>query len=173
MTAARITPVLLVTTLLATTACETEEVEHQDQDTAALEVAEDCNEPTQLYDLDELMEALRAGKDVRVGIYYGHCTIDGSSVMDAQGGMTVETFEWFGKGAIGNDEDYVAFSKSSLVLMSGYHYLDYVKVRVYESGAVDVIAEYLNPVTYEVDMYEEFDCELDQGDGGQITIFAR
>ena len=166
-------PVLFSAALLACTACETEEQSQLQADTGALTAVEQTNAPKQLYDLDELMTALRAGKDVRVGIYYGHCTIGGSAVMDAQGGLTVETFEWFGAGSIGNDEAYVAFSKSSLVLMYDEHYLDYVKVRVYEGGSVDVIAEYLNPVTYEVDMYEEFECELDQGDGGQVTIFAR
>ena len=175
-------PVVLAAALLACPACESEEQNKrgdQDQqeeelvDTGAPLVQEECGEPQQLYNLDELMEALRAGKDVRVSLFYGHCTLDGYAVIEASGGMTVETYEWFGAGAIGNDQAYVAFSKSSLVLMYDEHYNDYVKVRIYDDGTVDVIAEYLNPQTYEVDMYEEFDCDLDMGDGGAVTMFTR
>lgn len=131
-----------------------------------------CEEPVQLTSLDELMEALETGRRVQATLYYGECTLDGAAVIDAAGGMVVEAFEYFGEGAIGNPHAYVAMSKSSLVSISGTHYFDYVKVRVYEDDSVEVIAEYLDPVDFSVEMHEEFECELDTGDGGQVVLHA-
>ncbi len=129
-----------------------------------------CDEPVQLTSLDGLMEALETGRRVQVTLYYGECTLDGAAVIDASGGMVVDAFEYFGEGAIGNEHAYVAMSKSSLVGMYGDHFQDYVKVRVYADDSVEVIAEYLDPVTYAVEMHEEFECELDTGDGGQVVL---
>ncbi len=131
-----------------------------------------CEEPVQLTSLDELMEALETGRHVHATLYYGDCTLDGAAVIDATGGMVVEAFEWFGEGAIGNPLAYVALSRSSLIAVYGTHYFDYVKVRVYSDGSVEVIAEYLDPVTFSVEMHEEFECELDTGDGGSVILHA-
>ena len=152
--------------------CDEEDVTTDDDDDD--DAAEDgCGEPVHLTSLAEIMDALNGGYQVRATLYYGDCTLDGAGVIDAVGGMSVDTYEWFAAGSIGNSEDYVAFSHSSLVLISGYHYYDYVKVRVYDGGRVQVIAEYLAPSTYAVDMYEEFECDLDMGDGGAVALYAQ
>ncbi len=148
--------------------CDEEDLTHDDD-----VVEDECGEPVHLTSLTEIMDALNGGHHVRATLYYGDCTLGGAGVIDATGGMAVDTYEWFAAGSIGNPEDYVAFSHSSLVLISGYHYYDYVKVRVYDSGRVQVIAEYLDPDTFAVDMYEEFECDLDMGDGGAVALYAR
>ncbi len=150
--------------------CDEDDVSAADDD---IDGEDDCGEPVHLTSLDEIMDALEGGYHVRATLFYGDCTINGSAVIDATGGMAVDTYEWFAAGSIGNPQDYVAFSHSSLVLISGVHYYDYVKVRVYADGSVQVIAEYLDPVTYTVDMYEEFDCDLDMGDGGAVVLYAQ
>ena len=150
--------------------CDEEDVALEDDDDA---VEDDCGEPIHLTSLAEIMDALNNGYHVRATLYYGDCTLDGAGVIDAVGGMSVDTYEWFAAGSIGNSEDYVAFSHSSLVLISGFHYYDYVKVRVYDGGRVQVIAEYLDPDTFAVDMYEEFECDLDTGDGGAVALYAQ
>ena len=115
MTLFRSSKALGLMTCVGLSACEVpEEVPVADTGEPAPLVA---SMPEQLFSLSELMGALRTGQDVRASIYYGECTLGGAAVVDAQGGMTVETYEWFGAGAIGNDQDYVAFSKSSLVLI--------------------------------------------------------
>jgi hypothetical protein len=149
--------------------CDEDDVSTGDDDDV---VEDECGEPVHLTSLDEIMAALEGGYQVRATLFYGDCTINGSAVIDATGGMSVDTYEWFAAGSIGNTQDYVAFSHSSLVLISGFHYYDYVKVRVYADGAVQVIAEYLEPTTFSVDMYEEFDCDLDMGDGGAVILHA-
>ncbi|MFH1465377.1 MAG: VirK family protein [Pseudomonadota bacterium] len=162
---------LLALALLAAMACE--EQDRDQNDTGAPAEASGCGEPTPLHSLDELMTALRAGRAVQVGLYYGQCTLDGAPVIDAQGGMDVTAWEWFAAGSIGNDQDYVAFSKSSLIQLYGEHYYDYVKVRLYADGAVEITAQYLDPVDLSVEMNEVFDCTLDTGEGGAVTLFAR
>ena len=147
-----------------------DEIEDESDDDTADE--DECSEPIQLTSLAELMAALEAGQQVRATLYYGDCTLDGGASVDAIGGMNVETYEWFAQGSIGNFMEYVAFSKSSLVLIYNEHVYDYVKVRVYSDGSVGIIAEYIDPETWAVEMYEEFECELDQGDGGSVTLHS-
>ncbi|GEM_PF-3427270 len=152
--------------------CATPDTDGQvDLETLATEDFSD--DPVQLLSLTELMDALYSGEEVTATLRYGECELDGRPGPDAIGGIKIETYEWFAEGLIGNETDYVAFSKSSLVLISGQHVYDYVKVRVYDDGYVQVIAEYLDVETFDVEMYEEFDCELDQGDGGSVSLWAR
>ena len=132
-----------------------------------------CPGPELLTSLDSIMEALRSGRTVRVNMDYGACLLDGEPGPAAVGGMDITAWEWFDVGSVGNDQAYVSFSKSSLILFYDVHYYDYVKVRVYADGAVQAIAEYLDPTTFEVEMYEEFECVLDQGEGGSAQVWAQ
>jgi hypothetical protein len=112
---------------------------------------------------DELMKALKDGYLVRVVIHYGDCEliIDGKKMEaspDAVGGMSMETFEWFSAGLLGDNPEYVVASKSVLIenpLGEGYVF-NYVKIRVDEKGRVTLIAQYLEPRSYEVLMDETF-----------------
>ena len=137
-----------------------DDVEIQNEDTA-----------TQLVSLEELMVALEEGREVTATLRYGECILDGTFGPDAVGGMKVETYEWFAAGLLGNDVDYVAFSKSSLIVLYNDHVYDYVKVRVFDDGYVQIIAQYLDVDTFSVQMHEEFDCELDEGEGGSVSLW--
>lgn len=112
-------------------------------------------------DFASLMAALKDGKEVRAVIHYGRCRLvtDGkeSKSPDAIGGMSFTTFEYFAAGSIGNPKAYVTTSETVLIShpSRGYVY-NYVKLKVYEDTAVDVVTRYLNPSTFEVVMDEIF-----------------
>lgn len=116
-------------------------------------------------DFASLMGALKEGKEVRAVLHYGHCrlVIDGkdSKSPDAIGGMTIGTFEYFAAGSIGNPKAYVTTSETVLIShpSRGYVY-NYVKLKVYDDNAVDVVARYLNPSTFEVVMDEIFYAQM-------------
>jgi len=121
-------------------------------------------EPVLLVGFEELMESLTTGHEVRAVLRYGNCTLDGAGPgPDAIGGMAVDTFEYFAEGVIGNDTAYVLFSETSFISVGANYVYDYVKVRVYEDLAVEVVAQYLDPVTFDVEMNETFDCPYDTG----------
>jgi len=48
-------------------------------------------------------------------------------------------------------------------------------VRIYEDLAVEVIAQYLDPVTFDVEMSETFDCPFDTGeiDAPGLTMYEQ
>ena len=116
-------------------------------------------------DFASLRPALKEGKEVRAVIHYGRCRLvtDGkeSKSPDAIGGMSFETFEYFAAGSIGNPKAYVTTSETMLIShpSKGYVY-NYVKLKVYEDSAVDVVARYLNPSTFEVVMDEIFFAKI-------------
>lgn len=118
----------------------------------------------QLTNYDQIMKSLMNGDIVRVIIRYGECDlmIDGvkmESSPNATGGMSLDTFEWFSAGLFGKNPAYVAASKSVLIenpMGEGYVY-NYVKIRIYENGHVNVIARYLDPENHEILMDETFE----------------
>jgi hypothetical protein len=162
----------LFTLLALSLGCELATDEDADDEQAPLEEPQVCGEPELLASHDEVMDALQSGRQVRAILHYSGCTMYGEPGPDSVGGMVVEAFEWFDEGVVYNDEPYVAFSRSNLVLMYNDHVYDYVKVRVYESGRVQIIAEYIDPETFDLEMHEEMECELDEGDGGSVAVYA-
>lgn len=114
-----------------------------------------------LNDFASLLQALKAGKEVRVVLHYAEfrLVVDGeeTTAPDAIGGMHFGTFEYFAAGSIGNSKAYVTSSETVLIShpTRGYVY-NYVKIKVYEDNAVDVVARYLRPATFEVVMDEIF-----------------
>jgi hypothetical protein len=113
---------------------------------------------------DALMESLDSGHAVRAVLRYGNCTLDGSGPgPDAVGGMNVDTYEYFAEGVVGNDTAYVLFSETALISMGTSYVYDYVKVRVYADLSTEIVAEYLDPTTFDVEMSEAFDCPYDDG----------
>lgn len=116
---------------------------------------------TPLSDFPSLLQALKAGKEVRAVLHYAEfrLVVDGNETTapDAIGGMNFGTFEYFAAGSIGNAKAFVTTSETVLIShpSRGYVY-NYVKLKVYEDNAVDVVARYLHPTTLDVVMDEIF-----------------
>ncbi|MBD3373309.1 MAG: hypothetical protein GF403_11415 [Candidatus Coatesbacteria bacterium] len=130
--------------------------------------AVDAAEP--LDDFAELREVLFTGGEVRVVADYAACEmlLDGEPVgpgPEAVGGLTIEAFEYFAPGVVGNELGYLSFSHSQLIAHRDY-VLNYVRFRVYEDGAVEVTARYLDPQNHEVLMDEGFTARL-----GEAVVF--
>ncbi len=132
-----------------------------------------------LFDYYSLKKALIWGYSVRTVIYYGNCllVIEGEAQdesPDAVGGMSIETFEIFPRGFFGNEYEYISFSENSLVFMKDRYVINYVKLRVYENDSVYIRAQYIDPVSYETVMDEEFLTAIrdEERDGG-IVFFSR
>jgi len=117
----------------------------------------------------ELIKALDRGDSVRVVLHYAAMTltVEGkeSPAPDAVGGMNLETWERFAAGVIRNPKAYVAASGTALIAHPRYgHVYNYVRLRVYEDGAVEVTARYLLPTTFEVVMDETFRGQISLSD---------
>jgi hypothetical protein len=124
------------------------------------------NQPT---DLDGIMNALTSGKQVRAVFHYQKCRlmIDGEEVEkvpDAIGGMILDTYEYFSANSIGNPEAFLASSKTVMINhpSRGIVY-NYGKVRIYQSGKVQIVAQYIDPKTFEVVMDESFYTAIGEG----------
>ena len=67
-----------------------------------------------------MIDALDKGYSVRVVIHYGDCQLEYDEVIqeksiDATGGMTVDVFEYFEAGSIGNELAFLEASTSKLL----------------------------------------------------------
>jgi hypothetical protein len=93
---------------------------------------------------------------------------------DAVGGMPLDTFEYFTAGAIGNPEGYLAASHAQLIRHPRHGYvINYVKVSVFDSGRVRILAQYLTPGTHDVRMDETFSTDIATAAGkGAAAFFA-
>lgn len=126
-------------------------------------------------DFDSLMDHLTNGKAARAVFDYSKCILkiddkEVDYVPNAIGGMAVDVYEYFAKGAVRNDRAYVVFSENKLIenpIGDGYVY-NYAKVRVYEDGEVIIYVRYLDPVDYSVNMDESFHTRIKttQNDAG-------
>lgn len=125
--------------------------------------------------LDEIMDAFKAGHAVRAVFEYKEMQLISDNeiverVPDAIGGMTLDTFEYFAPKSIGNPEGYLSSSKAVLINHPSYGVVyNYAKVRIYESGKVQIVAQYLDPKSYEIRMNESFYAEIGKG----ATFFSR
>ena len=127
---------------------------------------------------NELMQALQSGKYVKMVVEYKKCQLISDNeisekVPDAVGGMTIDTWEFFAKGAVRNDKAFVAFSASHLIQYpkgEGYVY-NYVKVKVSEDNKVKITARYVDPKSFENLMDENFFCEINDGKNGAGIFF--
>jgi len=132
----------------------------------------------QLKSFDALMDALNGGSPVRMTIYYGECRMEVDGKMeekgiDAVGGMPVSVYEYFDKGVVYNKKAFVVASTSKLIanpLGKGFVY-NYAKLKVYDDGEVQLLAEYVNPLTFEKEMSETFFTTLNDGKSGACYLF--
>ena len=137
---------------------------------AALTAAEASQAPPrQLKDFSQILAALKAGAPVRAVFHYKDMTLFindklEKTIPDAVGGMDVGAFEYFAPGSIGNKEGFVTFSHSQLIKHPRHGTVfNYVKVSVFETSKVRIVAQYLAPGTYAVKMDETFDAEVNNG----------
>lgn len=136
-------------------------------------------QPTPLKTAAEIMGALSSGRQVRAVLHYRDMAlVDEKGAPqkspDAVGGMDLATFEYFAAGAVGNKEGYFVASHTQLIRHPRYGYvLNYVKLSVYDSGTVKIVAQYLAPTTYEVKMDETFTTTVADGTNkGAANFFA-
>lgn len=131
----------------------------------------------QLKSFEDLMTALKNGEQVRVVAHYGECELISNNevqdrVPDAIGGMTVDTFEYFAPMSVGNPEGFVVFSHTSLINYGGYIY-NYAKFKVYENGEVKITAQYVNAVSFEIEMDENFFTTINDGENEGAVYFYK
>jgi hypothetical protein len=145
--------------------------------TVVLAVPALAAEPTRLQSAAEILGALTAGSQVRAVFHYkGMTLVNGQgqpeTAPEAIGGMPLDTFEHFAAGAVGNPEGYLAASHTQLIRHPRHGYvLNYVKVSVYDSGRVKIVAQYLAPGTHEIKMDETFSTEIATAGGNGAAAF--
>jgi len=132
--------------------------------------------PAPLESFDDLMDALRGGHTVRVVADYGRCELiidnEPDQAPEAVGGMTIDAWEWFARGAVRNDLAFVAFSHANLIEHPRQGMVtNHVKFKVHEDGRVVISARYLDPVTYEETMFEKLFTSIARGDQGAARFF--
>ncbi len=135
----------------------------------------------QLTSFDQLMDALKAGKQVNAVMHYVNFKLisdneEQDKVPDAIGGMELSTWEYFAQNAVRNKEAFVVFSETKLIKYpkgDGFVY-NYVKLRIDEKNKVKVNAQYLDPVTYISKMDENFFGTINDGknEGGLYLFVA-
>lgn len=137
-------------------------------------------QPRQLHNFDQLMEALNTGYQVRVVIFYQKCTlIVNNEIADTApnvtGGMNVDVYEYFAPRSIGNEKAYVVFSENKFIQRprnTGYVY-NYGKVRIDADNKVKITVNYIDILTHEVYMDQNFFGLVNDGfNEGGIYLFA-
>jgi len=126
--------------------------------------------PVPINSFADLMKALNSGKNVRVVIYYAKCQLISDNEIedkspDAVGGMSISTYEYFAQKAVRNDKAFVVTSETKLIANpkgKGYVY-NYVKIKISEDNKVRIIAQYLDPKTYETLMDESLYTSINDG----------
>ncbi len=139
---------------------------------------------TQLKSFDELMIALKAGKNVKTVIYYGKCKLFSEGVEEAEspnaiGGMNFDTYEYFDSSVFkGKRPSFVTTSETILINHRFYGYVNnYVKIKINIDNTVEIIAQYLKnrkfSAKYKVLMDETFKGVINDGtnDAG-IYLYA-
>ncbi len=129
--------------------------------------------PRKLTRFSDLMKAATSGADLRAVIDYARCKllIDGKEEpsVKAIGGMKFIAWEFFDRGVVRNPKAYLTSSETVLIAHPRHGYVhNYVKVRIYEDDAVEIIARYLKTGTMEVVMDETFTGKFGEG----VQIFA-
>lgn len=135
---------------------------------------------TQLKDFEELMNYLKTGSEVRVVLHYAQCQLISDNeivddVPDAIGGMSLEVWEYFAPGVVYNEKAFLVSSTSKLIQYpkgDGYVY-NYVKIKFYDDNSVKIVAQYLDAITYEVLMSENFYGKIADGKNNEgIFIYV-
>jgi len=125
---------------------------------------------TQLKNFDEIFSAFKKGKTVKAVFYYAKCQLISDNeikekVPDAIGGMTISTYEYFAEGAVRNKTAFIVTSETKLIQnpLNDGHVYNYVKVKISADNKVKITAQYLNPITFEIEMDENFFTDINDG----------
>ncbi len=123
-----------------------------------------------LVTFEELLETLKRGYTVRGTFYYQKCDLymDDKKMeksRDEVGGMSIESFDYFGRNAVKNQKAFIAFSDSEMIEDPqgiGYVY-NYTHIRIYEDRKVVISKRNVDPITFENRMEERFETTLHDG----------
>ncbi len=130
--------------------------------------------PTQLKNFEDLMDALKAGREVRVVAEYGKCKLisnnEEKTAPNAIGGMSVDVWEYFAPMSVGNPTAFVVFSQTKLINYGGYIY-NYAKFRVGDDNKVKITAQYANATDFDIEMNENFFSEINDGKNEAAVYF--
>jgi len=126
--------------------------------------------PIQLTDYQQIMTALEQGYTIQVVIHYQDCQLISHNEIQehaphAIGGMTIDTFEWFAAGSIGNELAYVVSSENKLIANprgKGYVY-NYAKLKISSDNQVKLTARYIDTQTHATLMDENFFSQINDG----------
>ncbi|MBK6965668.1 MAG: hypothetical protein IPH20_17520 [Bacteroidales bacterium] len=137
-------------------------------------------QPRQLKSFDELLNAVKAGGEVKLVFHYAKCELIADNekqekVPDAIGGMSLDVFEYFAPNSVKNKEAFLVASESKLIQNpKGDDYVyNYVKVRLSADGKVKITARYLNPESFKVQMDENFFGTINDGENeGGIFLYV-
>lgn len=134
----------------------------------------------ELTSFDEIMTTLKDGKQIQAVFYYNDCKLISDNEVeeksvDAIGGMLVNTWEYFAEGAVRNKEAFVVSSSYQLIanpLGEGYVY-NYVKLKITAEGKVKITANYVDSITFEEIMTENFFTTVFDGKNGAAHFFVK
>lgn len=134
--------------------------------------------PRAITDFAGLKTAVEQAQNVRAVIHYGECKlyVDGKeeTAPAAVGGMELWPFEYFPANLFGNPKGFLASSHTNLISHRKYgHVYNYVKLRIFDDGEVEIVARYLHPKSFKVKMDETFRGRIstEPGQGG-IYLFT-
>jgi hypothetical protein len=135
--------------------------------------------PKRLTTFDALMTQAKSGHTIAAVFDYAKMTllVDGKEekAPAAIGGMTFSNWEFFDIGVVRNKLAYVVSSETQTIAHPRYgHVLNYVRARIYSDNSVEITAQYLKPLTYEIVMDETFKGKISNGkDANGASFFAR
>ena len=125
----------------------------------------------------DLFTNLTAGEIVTTVIEYGKATLVSDSgatkSINAIGGMKLLPFEYFPRMSVRNEKAFVSCSESILISHPRYGFvINFIKMRLYDDGSVEIIAKYLDPLTYAVKMDETFKTQINfNGNDGAVFLY--
>jgi hypothetical protein len=134
--------------------------------------------PQRLATYDDLMSAALQGRQIRAVIDYSKTVmvIDGKEekAPAAIGGMTFMNWEQFAPGVVRNKLAYLVSSETHLISHPRHgHVFNYVRLRIYSDGKVEITAQYLKNGALEIVMDETFKGSLSSGkDSHGVSLFA-
>ena len=137
---------------------------------------------TRLNSFEQLMSALKAGKNVKTVIYYGKCKLfsegkEQPDTINAIGGMKLDTYEYFDASVFkGKIPSFVTSSQTVLISHPVYGYVyNYVKIKIRIDHSVEITARYLKPqklsAKFKVVMDETFKGKINDGTNDAGVLF--
>lgn len=126
----------------------------------------------------EIFSALKSGETVKMVVHYKLCKLISDNevvkkVPDAIGGMELNSFEYFAPMSIRNKHGYISSSKTVLINHPRYGFVkNYAKVRIFDNNKIRIIAQYIDPKTFEIKMDESFYTEITKDNKGAAHFFV-